>query len=414
MTAAWSLTDGLAHRRGTAHLRVVDGDGASVAGRPVQVEQVGHAFGFGCIAFELIDHANGRAPEDAALADDWLALFGLGVLPFYWGDFEPEPGHPRTGELQAAARWLRERGVRVKGHPLVWHTVKAAWLDGLPTDEVERRVIERIRRETRDFAGLVDEWDVINEVVIMPDFVNEPDGVPNAISRLARERGRVPLVQLVVDEARAGAPGARLLLNDFDLSDDYVRLIDQVLDAGVALDAIGVQTHMHQGFRGEQLLDIADRFARFGLPLHFTETTIVSGDLMPADIVDLNDYRPDSWPSTPEGEERQAREIVEHYRLLVGHPAVESITYWGLTDRGAWLGAPVGLLRADGSRKPSFDALHDVLKGEWWLAPTTAMTDVDGVVRISGFAGDYRVRLDRDVDLLVSIPVGETTATITV
>lgn len=414
MTNAAAARDGLAHRRGTAHVRVVDRDGAPVAGRALHVEQVRHAFAFGCIAFELLDHATGRAPQDATLADDWLALFGLGVLPFYWGDFEPEPGHPRTAELQAAARWLRERGVRVKGHPLVWHTVKAAWLDALPTDEVERRVIERIRRETRDFAGLVDEWDVINEVVIMPDFVNEPDGVPNAISRLARERGRVPLVRLVVDEARAGAPAARLLLNDFDLSDDYVRLIEQVLDAGIALDAIGVQTHMHQGFRGEQLLEIADRFARFGLPLHFTETTIVSGDLMPADIVDLNDYQPATWPSTPEGEERQAREIVEHYRLLVGHPAVESITYWGLTDRGAWLGAPVGLLRADGSRKPSYDALHALLKGEWWFAPTTVATDADGVARVHGFAGDYRVRVGDAAEVVVSIPVGETTATITV
>ncbi len=414
MTNAAAARDGLAHRRGTAHVRVVDRDGAPVAGRALHVEQVRHAFAFGCIAFELLDHATGRAPQDATLADDWLALFGLGVLPFYWGDFEPEPGHPRTTELQHAARWLRDRGVRVKGHPLVWHTVKAAWLDALPTDEVERRVIERIRRETRDFAGLVDEWDVINEVVIMPDFVNEPDGVPNAISRLARERGRVPLVRLVVDEARAGAPAARLLLNDFDLSDDYVRLIEQVLDAGIALDAIGVQTHMHQGFRGEQLLEIADRFARFGLPLHFTETTIVSGDLMPADIVDLNDYQPATWPSTPEGEERQAREIVEHYRLLVGHPAVESITYWGLTDRGAWLGAPVGLLRADGSRKPSYDALHALLKGEWWFAPTTVVTDADGVARVHGFAGDYRVRVGDAAEVVVSIPVGETTATITV
>ncbi len=387
-------TDPLAHRRGRARVTVVGDDGAPLAGRAVQVEQQRHRFEFGCIAFDLVEHANGRAPQDAALADDWLALFGLGVLPFYWGDFEPQPGHPRTEAMWQTARWLRERGVRVKGHPLVWHTVKAAWLDALPTEEVERRVLARVRRETTDFAGLVDEWDVINEVVIMPDFTNEPDGVPNAVSRLCRERGRVQLVRSVMDEARAGDPAARLLINDFDLSADYVRLIDEVLSAGVTLDAIGVQTHMHQGFRGAELIAIADRFAQFGLPLHFTETTIVSGDLMPRDIVDLNDYRPASWPSTPEGEERQAREIVEHYRLLVGHPAVASITYWGLTDRGAWLGAPVGLLRADGTRKPSYDALHSLLRDEWWMPETTLVTDADGAVVIEGFAGDYALHVD--------------------
>ncbi|MDO8338550.1 MAG: endo-1,4-beta-xylanase [Microcella sp.] len=388
---ARGATDALAHRRGEVELTLLDPAGRPLADREVVVEQVRHAFAFGCIGFDLIDHANGAADE-SALAADWLELFTLAVLPFYWGEFEPERGHPRTASLQGAARWFRDRGVRVKGHPLVWHTVKARWLDALPDAEIEAIVRARVRREAGDFAGLIDEWDAINEVVIMPDFDNEPDGVPNAISRLARHLGRVEMVRLAVDEARAADPGVRLLLNDFDLSADYERLIEGVLEAGVRLDGIGVQTHMHQGFRGAQLLELADRFGRFGLPVHFTETTIVSGDLMPPDIVDLNDFQPESWPSTPEGEARQAEELEQHYRMLVGHPAVASVTYWGITDRGAWLGAPVGLVRADGSRKPSFDRLRSLVRDQWWLPPTTLRTDGEGRVRVSGFAGDYAVQ----------------------
>ncbi len=404
---ARGATDELAHRRGEVELTLLDSAGRPLADREVVVEQVRHAFAFGCIGFDLIDHANGAADE-SALAADWLELFTLAVLPFYWGEFEPERGHPRTKQLQAAARWFRERGVRVKGHPLVWHTVKARWLDALPDTEIEAIVRDRVRREAGDFAGLVDEWDAINEVVIMPDFDNEPDGVPNAISRLARHLGRVEMVRLAVDEVRVTDPGVRLLLNDFDLSADYERLIEGVLEAGVRLDGIGVQTHMHQGFRGAQLLELADRFGRFGLPVHFTETTIVSGDLMPAHIVDLNDFQPDSWPSTPEGEARQADELEQHYRMLVGHPAVASVTYWGITDRGAWLGAPVGLLRADGSRKPSFDRLRSLVRDEWWLPATTLRTDVEGRVRVSGFAGDYAVQA-ADARAEVAVPVGRST-----
>jgi hypothetical protein len=98
-----------------------------------------------------------------------------------------------------------------------------------------------------------------------------------------------------------------------------------------------------------------------------TETTLVSGNLMPPDIDDLNDYRIPEWPSTPEGESRQADDVVRRYRTLFAHPAVQSVNYWGLTDDGAWLGAPAGLLRADGTRKPSYDALESLIKGEWWL-----------------------------------------------
>ena len=397
----------LAHRRGTVDLLVTDAEGAPLVDRDVVVEQTRHALAFGNIGFDLIDQANREArrgtgddasrdphgsADDSALAADWLALFDTATLPFYWGAFEPERGNPDTARLLTAARWFRAHGVAVKGHPLVWHTVKPSWLDPLPLAEVEGLIRARIRREVGDFRGVIGSWDAINEVVIMPDFVNEPDGIPNATSRLARQLGRVEMVRLAIEEARSVDPDAALVLNDFDLSPAYERLIEQVLDAGIRLDAIGLQTHMHQGYWGEEaMLATVDRFARFGIPLQLTESTLLSGELMPAEIVDLNDYQPASWPSTPEGEERQAAEIVRHYRSLVGHPAVSSITYWGITDRGAWLGAPSGLLRADGSRKPAYDALRALIRGEWWLAPTAMRTDAEGRLRVAGFLGDYRV-----------------------
>ena len=113
---------------------------------------------------------------------------------------------------------------------------------------------------------------------------------------------------------------------------------------------------------------------------------------MPPKIADLNDYRIPDWPSTPEGEERQADEVVRHYRTLASHPAVQAVTYWGLSDDGAWLGAPGGFVRADGTPKPSYDALHGLVKGDWWLAPTTMRTDDAGRVRLRGWFGDYEVR----------------------
>ena len=110
---------------------------------------------------------------------------------------------------------------------------------------------------------------------------------------------------------------------------------------------------MHQGYRGEDAItSILDRFGRFGLPVQMTETTLVSGEIMPAHIVDLNDYQVESWPSTPEGEERQAEEMVSHYRNVFAHPATESLTYWGLADEGAWLGAPSGWCASTARRSP--------------------------------------------------------------
>jgi hypothetical protein len=152
---------------------------------------------------------------------------------------------------------------------------------------------------------------------------------------------------------------------------------------------------MHQGYWGvERTLSVLERFARFNLPIHFTENTLVSGHLMPPEIVDLNDYQVRDWPSTPEGEERQAHEVVTHYKTLFAHPAVQAITWWDLSD-GGWLNAPAGLLRKDQSPKPAYLELLKLVKGEWWLPPTKLTTDANGQLSFTGFLGEYQLSLEK-------------------
>ena len=232
------------HRTGTATVQVTTTSGEPLAHRDVTVRQLRHAFEFGCAAFEV-------AGATADYQQLWLDLFDTATLPVYWGRYEPVRGTTQRESLLAAARWLDERDVRLKGHPLVWHTVKAPWVDQLPLTEAEDLLRGRVRREVGDFAGLIDTWDAINEVVIMPRFTNEPDGIPNAITRLCAQKGRVEMVRLAVEEARSLGTAPRLVLNDFDLGAEYEQLIEDVLAAGIEIDAIGLQSHMHQGFRGE-------------------------------------------------------------------------------------------------------------------------------------------------------------------
>ncbi|GAB3247054.1 endo-1,4-beta-xylanase [Kineococcus gypseus] len=392
----------LRHRVADAALTVQGPDGRPLAAARVTVRQLRHRFLFGCIGFDFIEHASGAGAEGSSsffgrsapadqvedLAEAWFELFNFATLPFYWGEFEPVRGRPATERLMRTARWFTERGALVKGHPLTWHTATADWLLELPEAEVLRAQLERIRREVTGFAGVIDVWDVVNEAVIMPDY----DKYDNGITRLARSMGRLGLLREVFAQAREANPSATLMLNDFNLSPAYERLVEECLEAGIGIDALGLQSHMHKGYWGEErTLEVLERFSRFGLPLHFTENTLVSGELMPAHVGDLNDHQVPSWPSTEEGEQRQADEVARHYRTLLSHPSVQAVNYWGLSDAGAWLGAPVGLVRADGTRKPSYDALHGLVKGEWWLAPTTLTTDADGRVDVSGFLGDYEV-----------------------
>ena len=113
---------------------------------------------------------------------------------------------------------------------------------------------------------------------------------------------------------------------------------------------------------------------------------------MPPHIVDLNDWQVDSWPTTPEGEERQARELTEMYTRLFAHPLVEAITYWDFID-GCWLKAPSGLVREDDSLKPAYNELKRLIHGEW-ETHTELTADENGRISFAGYKGDYRVETD--------------------
>lgn len=382
------------HRISENSIRFVDNKGLPLINKNITISQLNHEFLFGCGAFDAVPFLDAETDEKEKELykerfDKWLALFNAGTLPFYWGRFEPEKGKTQTNQIYAAATWLKEKGVKVKGHPLCWHTVCAPWLLDMTNDEILKAQLDRILRDVTKFKGVIDMWDVINEVVIMPIF----DKYDNGITRVCKQIGRIPLIREVFAAAKEANPNATLLLNDFNTSISYEILIEGCLEAGIPIDVIGIQSHQHQGYWGlEKTQEVLERFSRFGLPIHFTENTLISGQLMPPEIVDLNDHQVKEWPSTPEGEERQAREIIQLYETLFANPLVESITTWSIDD-GKWLGAPAGILRADNSSKPSYDALLKLVKNDWWTN-LTVVTDDNGRAKVTGVRGEYEAVCD--------------------
>ncbi len=372
------------HRTAETTLTILSADGKPLANAPVTIRQTRHRFLFGSNAFG-IDPAN-ASPAQQAYQAHFSELLNFATLPFYWGSYERQAGQPSFDRVKAMADWCHANRIRTKGHPLAWQQVFPRWAMEKPIDEVWRLQLGRITRDVSAFAGIIDTWDVVNESVSMPNYTGEQTQIP----AVAKKVGRVELIRQTFALARKANPKAALIINDYDTSANNEKVIRECLDAGIGIDVVGIQSHMHSGYWGAgKTWEVCSRFANFGKPLHFTEATIIS--VNPKQNQKWAG-RYDDWLSTEEGEQRQAKQVVEFYTILFSHPAVEAITWWDFADAGAWLGAPSGLLKKDMTPKPAYTALLKLVKGDWWTAEIKATTDANGNVTFRGFLGDYAVR----------------------
>ena len=367
------------YRKGDAVLKLAGPDGEPLRNSlAVKIEQKRHKFLFGCNIFKL-----GRCstPEDnAAYEKRFAALLNFATLPFYWWNYERRQGQPDDERTDQIVRWCKAQNITTKGHPLAWNYVDPRWLPDDP-DKAMQAQMKRIGRCVQRFKNDIDIWDVVNEATHY-DREEIKKQAP-ILTEAIRKMGVGAYVREAFKEARQANPKATLLINDYRTDPDFEKkVISELLDeAGKPLyDVIGIQSHMHGGcWPVQKTWEVCEHFAKFGKPLHFTETTVVSGP-----------KSQQGWLTTPEGEKRQAEQVAEFYSVLFSHPAVEAITWWDFTDQNAWQQAPAGLVRADMTPKPAYDELERLIKGKWWTQDETT-TNTEGAARIRGFFGEYEV-----------------------
>jgi GH35 family endo-1,4-beta-xylanase len=228
-------------------------------------------------------------------------------------------------------------------------------------------------------------WDVVNEAVHLGKA-----NLQTRMSQYARVRGAVPYVLEHLDAARQADPGALLLVNDYRLEPRYYEILDQLREPGGRLlfDVVGLQSHMHSNLWPlKKIWDTCDNYAHLGLPLHFTETTVVSGPRLEGSR---------QWGATnAELERRQADYVERFYTMVYGHPNVAALTWWDFSDNGAWQRAAAGFLRQDMSPKPAYDRLLQLIRGEWWTN-RSGKTDSEGLFATRVAYGTHRIRVKTD------------------
>lgn len=352
------------HRKSDAVVRLMDATGRPVAGAQVTIEQTRHDFLFGCNIYAF--DGSGDESLDATYKNRFDELFNYATVGFYWKGYEPEKGKPHYAKTDKVVAWCAQRGIQCKGHPLLWGDAAGVprWSKGQPSAEVQR---QRIIDITTRYRGKITFWEVVNEPAHFPDqpSINDP-------YRWAREAD----------------PTAHLIVNDYhvlaDGTPEFLLLLKNAMADGVPFDGIGIQAHEPRTMRFplDQAWRILDEYAALGKALHITEFTPCSGGLKIT-----GSHRQGNWD-----EAAQAEYAAKFYRVCFAHPSIMAITWWDLSDRGAWLPGG-GMLRADMSPKPVYDELRRLIHTEW-NTRVSGQADREGHCAFRGFHGQYRITVE--------------------
>ncbi|MBQ9338686.1 MAG: endo-1,4-beta-xylanase, partial [Lentisphaeria bacterium] len=179
----------------------------------------------------------------------------------------------------------------------------------------------------------------------------------------------------------------KLNINDYNLSDDYLKQVLDLKKRGCKIDIMGAQMHL---FNPQACLDIADgitdvqspnmvnetfeRLGKAGLPIHLSEITITAPN---------NDER---------GQAIQAVITRNLYRLWFSIKPMMGITWWNVVDDCGAPGEPSvsGLFTRNMEPKPVYHVLDDLINHEW-KTRCEVKAGKDGAVEFRGFRGTYRL-----------------------
>lgn len=364
------------YRMGDLTVVVKSANGRPVPGAQVNIAQTRHAFLFGANLFGL--NTADTSATQAAYQQQFGGLLNYATLPFYWSSFEPQQGHPQFARLDGMVEWCKQHNITPKGHPLIWHEAYPKWAPA-DADAAIPLLQKRMTDIVTHYEGQIGYFDIVNEA-------NAPDTSTGEGAWIIRD-GAPSVIETALSWARAAGPSDKFIYNDYDTGPTNVGTLTAMQTAHTLPDMVGIQSHMHSGvWPMARVWQTCEKFARFGRPIHFTETTVISG---PQRAYDYKGNNPD-WNTTPEGEAAQADYVERFYTLLFSHPAVRAITWWDLSDRWAWLQAPAGLLRKDMSPKPAYTRLMELIHKTWWTN-ISGTTGRDGKLATRAFYGDYHI-----------------------
>jgi endo-1,4-beta-xylanase len=263
-------------------------------------------------------------------------------LKFDW--LRPDASTFAFAEGDAMLSLAKSQGLAMRGHTLIWNDWPPLWLKQAPPAQLPYLLDKHIETVMAHYAGELQSWDVVNEPFVA--WGSDPGafrpgpwytamGADYIFRAFRRAAEADPSTKLVLNEAWT----ERSDIFGLAVRKSLLRLVDQIKDKGLRLDAVGLQAHLDPAiaYDDASFVDFLHALEARGVAIYITE-------------LDIKDA---SFPgSFAERDKLAADRIYAFLKRTLSVKAVNMVVCWGLSDRYTWLRDPSVLTALKATRLP--------------------------------------------------------------
>lgn len=268
----------------------------------------------------------------------------------------PKPGVYNFKPADDFVAFGKKHKMFIIGHTLIWHNQTPAWFfqDKNGNPNTKEAQMERMRSHIETiagrYAGKVQAWDVVNEV-LGEDGAYRPTTWVNSIGN------GDTLVKNAFKFASIYAPNTELYYNDFNVwrpakRDGIMRMVRMLKKEGIRIDGVGIQGHWGLNYPKKEYIEAAiDSIASLGVKVMITEIDIdvlpltKEGQIIGTGLLhpqyELEEFKAFLDPyqkGLPEDVQQQlANRYAELFEIFYKkRDKIDRVTFWGLHDGMSW------------------------------------------------------------------------------
>lgn len=248
-----------------------------------------------------------------------------------FGSLRPEEGPANFASADRLVNFAALHKIPLRGHNLIWNDWVPEWVSKLSAARITYWLDRHIDEVVGRYAGRLHSWDVVNEP-LFPMHQN-PGGFRSGPWYSAMGKSHVIRA---LKRARAADPTGKIFINEAGpewenpwgpvepYREGLLRLVEEVQDAGIKLDGVGLECHWFPQFtfNSVRFTDYLHALAARGVTLYVTELDVNDGGLTGTEA------------------ERDAKVAARYAQIITAalkEPKVEGIITWQLSDNASWL-----------------------------------------------------------------------------